>query len=99
MTLPVNLKRAAQAEFDQAADWYETRKPGLGLSYIQSVREALTQLAQRPLAHPEVFEAVREFLVAKFPYAIYYRPESKQIIVFAIFHTARDPGEWRNRVD
>jgi toxin ParE1/3/4 len=97
MNLPVILRRLAQAEFDDAADWYESQRAGRGAAFTAAVREVLADLGSRPEAHPEVYGDVREALVARYPYAVYYRPEPGQITVLAIFHTSRDPAEWQRR--
>jgi len=47
---------------------------------------------------PEMFVVVhgdvRRAVVAKFPYAVFYRVEPRQIVVLAVLHTARDPRVW-----
>jgi plasmid stabilization system protein ParE len=97
MSLPVILRRLAQAEFDDAADWYEQRRAGRGAAFTAAVRQVLSAIASQPDAHPQVHGDVREALVSGYPYAVYYRPELGQITVLAVFHTSRDPAEWQKR--
>jgi plasmid stabilization system protein ParE len=97
MNLPVILRRMARAEFDDAGDWYEGQSPGQGAAFTAAVRKVLTALGSRPEAHPEVYGDVREALVARYPYAVYYRPGPDQVTVLAVFHTSRDPAEWQRR--
>lgn len=97
MNPPVILRRLAQAEFDDAADWYQRRKAGQGAAFTAAARQLLADIGSRPEAHPEVYGDVREALVSQFPYAIYYRPAPGQITVLAVFHTSRDPSEWQGR--
>jgi len=97
MNLPIILRRIVQAEFDDAADWYEAQNPGQGAAFTAAVRQVLTTLGSRPEAHPQVFDDVREALVPRHPYAIYYRPGPGQVTVLAVFHTSRDPVEWQKR--
>lgn len=52
MNLPVIPRRIAQAEFDEAADWYEARRAGQGAAFTAAVRQVLVDLASRPEAHP-----------------------------------------------
>lgn len=53
--------------------------------------------------HPQAFTLVdatmRRALVRRFPYAIFYEIEPRQIVVYGIFHGARDPHAWRRRRD
>lgn len=98
MSLPVILRRLAQAEFDDAADWYEQRRAGRGAAFTAAVRQVLAEVAAAPEAHPLVYQDVREVLVPGYPYAVYYRIAPNQVTVLAVFHTSRDPGVWQSRV-
>jgi plasmid stabilization system protein ParE len=98
MNRPVILTRLARAEFDEAADWYESRKRGLGPAFTTAVREVLVSLGSRPESHPIVRDDVREALVSRYPYAVYYRLSPDRVTVLAIFHTSRDPSEWLRRL-
>ena len=97
MTSPVVFLRAARQEFDEAADWYESRLRGLGTTFTSAVDHALERIVDRPDFYPAVWNDVREALVARFPYCVYYRASPERILVVAIFHTARDPSAWRGR--
>ena len=97
MSLPVILRRIAQAEFDDAANWYEAQRAGQGAKFTAAIGRVLVDLGARPELHPEVYEDVREALVARYPYAVYYRPGLDQVAVLAVFHTSRDPAEWQVR--
>ena len=97
MSTPVILRRLAQAEFDDAADWYERRRTDRGAAFTAAVRQAMAGIAATPNAHPEVYGGVRETAVPGFPYAVYYRIEPGRVTVLAVFHTSRDPGVWQSR--
>jgi hypothetical protein len=60
MSVPVLLRRLAQAEFDDAADWYEARRAGRGAAFTLAVRQVLSAIGAQPDAHPEVHGEVRE---------------------------------------
>jgi toxin ParE1/3/4 len=98
MSLPVIIRRLAQAEFDDAADWYEQRRIGRGAAFTAAVRQVLTSIATAPDTYPEVHYDVREAPVSGFPYAVYYRADPAQVTVLAVFHTSRDPAEWQKRI-
>ena len=98
MSMPVILRRLARAEFDDAADWYEQRRAGRGAAFTVAVRRVLAGISDSPEAHPEVYGDVREAAVPGYPYVVYYRVESGQVTVLAVFHTSRDPAEWQSRV-
>jgi toxin ParE1/3/4 len=97
MTLPIVFRRAARVEFDDAADWYEQRRAGLGTAFTAAVQQVLDRLAAQPAFYPQVYGDVREALVCGFPYCVYYREEPGQIVVLSVFHTARNPAVWQGR--
>jgi plasmid stabilization system protein ParE len=51
-----------------------------------------------PEMHPKVHEDYRRGLVRRFPYAIFYEYAGDAVTVYCIFHTARDPEKWRQRL-
>ena len=97
MSVPVVFQRAARTEFDSAADWYEQHRSGLGIEFTVAVQGVLDRIATQPDFYPSVWKDVREALVRRFPYCIYYRNEPRQVLVLAVFHTARHPAIWRRR--
>ncbi len=97
MNRPVVLRRQARVEFDEAADWYEARRPGLGARFVTAVQQVLDAIAVSPQRYPRASGEVREGLVHGFPYCVYYREEAGQIVVIAVFHTSRDPSDWQSR--
>lgn len=92
------LRRAARCEFDEATEWYEERKVGLGAAFVLAVNETLLRIAKRPDLYPLVLEGVRECIVQGFPYCVYYRVLNDSIDMLAVFHTSRDPTTWKRRV-
>ena len=97
MIPPVILRRLAQAEFDDAADWYERRRAGRGAAFTAAVRQVLASAATAPDSYPEVHGDIREAGVSGYPYAVYYRIDTGQITVLAVYHTSRDPSGWQSR--
>lgn len=98
MTRSIVLRPEAQAEFDEAVDWYESKRPGLGLELVSEIQSTLDRIAIAPKRLPVVFEEARLTLVRRFPYQIIFQIEVNQIVVLAVFHHRRDPVEWRNRI-
>jgi plasmid stabilization system protein ParE len=96
MSLPVVLTADAEAEFDDAADWYE-RQARLGLAFTAAVRDVLTRIAGAPLLHQVVYKDIRRGLVRRFPYSVFYRVDPDRITVIAVFNNRRDPAVWQAR--
>ena len=97
MTLPVVLRPAAQSEFDRAFDWYEEQRTGLGEDFVAQVQDALNRISAKPELYPQMFKDVRRVVVQRFPYSVFYRVETEQIVVLAVFHSRRNPKRWQSR--
>jgi len=98
MSLPIVFRVEAQAEFDEAFDWYEQQRAGLGVEFLISVAEILENIGSFPKAYEIVFDDVRRAVVHKFPYLVLYIIEPSQVVVMAVFHSKRDPQVWQDRV-
>ncbi len=66
--------------------------------FLDRVREVLARIAANPQLHAVVYQEVRKAVVQKFPYVVLYEEEAGEVVVIAVFHTARDPGVWQGRV-
>ena len=97
MTLPVVLRPEARAEFDDTFDWYEQRRPGLGMDFVAQVQEILDQISATPELYAQRLHGVRRAVMQRFPYSVFYKIESHQVVVLAVFHSQRDPKIWQAR--
>jgi len=90
---------AAEAEFLDSIAFYESRKPGLGTSFLQAIHESLAFISEMPEAWPVQEEPdIRTKVVANFPYSIHFRIQEPQIQVLAVAHHKRKPGYWHDRL-
>lgn len=97
MTLKVVFRRAARAEFDAAALWYEARRPGLGTQFVSEIDRAVELAATQPERFPIKHDKIRCVTVRRFPYTVFFRSEPQRIVVLAVFHARRDPTIWQTR--
>lgn len=91
------FRRTAQKEFEQAGDWYEKERKGLGADFLAAMERALSTIAGHPEQFPIVHRDVRKAVVRRFPYNIYFRERGTRIVVLAVFHNARNPNIWQAR--
>ncbi len=98
MSLPVVLREEAEQEFDEAFDYYEARRTGLGVDFVEEVQQVLDRIAVLPRLHAVVLADIRKAVVRRFPYCVFYRCEDDRIEVVAVFHSSRDPSVWQRRV-
>lgn len=97
MTLRVVFRRAARAEFDAAALWYEARQSGLGAAFAAEINRAVELVSGNPERFPKIHGAIRCVHARRFPYSVYFLPESDRVVVLAVFHVRRDPRVWQTR--
>jgi plasmid stabilization system protein ParE len=98
--MAAELVIAPEAELDiaEAYAWYEGSRVGLGEEFLGSIDGCIEAIRRQPDMLPLIHEGYRRALVRRFPYAVFYEREEKAITVYAVFHTARDPGKWRQRL-
>ncbi len=99
MSLPVVLRPEARQEYDDAFDYYEAQRAGLGARFAARVNEVLVRIGNTPKMHGIVRGDVRRAVVTKFPYCVYYRELTDRVEVISVFHTSRDPAVWQSRLD
>jgi plasmid stabilization system protein ParE len=92
------IRPEAEAELAEAFDWYERRVPGLGTDFVAAVDAAVDSLLSNPLQHPVVYKTVRRAMLRRFPYQVLFLLEKDVITVVAVFHGARDPRRWQDRI-
>lgn len=97
MTLPISFRRLARQELDDAGDWYERERPGLGFEFFSEIERLLNLIAAAPQQFPVVYRDLRKAVARRFPYCIYFREKSRRIVVLAVFHSARNPAVWQQR--
>jgi toxin ParE1/3/4 len=97
MSMPLSFRSAARKEFTDAVAWYDAQRKGLGAAFVAAVNEMLGAVADQPYRYPAVYGDVREALVSRFPYCVYYRVKTNRIVIIAVFHGSRDPSIWQAR--
>ena len=95
--MDVRFRPRAEQDVDDAAQWYEAKRAGLGLRFTNEVDRAVALIAERPTAFPPVHSDTRRALVATFPFAVYYQVRNSTVVIIAIIHTKRHPRSWRTQ--
>jgi plasmid stabilization system protein ParE len=98
MDVELIIAPEAQQDVEQACNWYEDHKIGLGEEFLTCVDACIHSICRSPKLYPKIFEKYRRALIRRFPYAIFYEYNVKTIYIYSIFHTAQDPTKWRNRL-
>jgi len=102
VTLPFRTEPEASVELDEAAVWYEERRDGLGLEFLQAIDNALDLIARFPRAGAVVPGIpldlpVRRVPVQRFPFHVVCLETVDAIRILAFAHDRRSPGYWHTR--
>jgi len=89
------LRIRAEVEEDAMTGyaWYTEKSDGLGEVFLRAFYESTEKIQYNPYAYPKLYGPFRRCLLNRFPYAVYFVADetSNRIIVFGLFHCARDP--------
>lgn len=77
--------------------FYEKQSPGLGVYFLDSLWSDIDSLAFFGGMHPVMFEC-RRLLSKRFPFAVFYRVEGREVLVRAVLDCRRNPAWIRNKV-
>jgi len=97
MILKVVFLRAARAEFDAAALWYDLQQSGLGMQFVSEINRVIDLASEYPERFPIRHIETRCAQARRFPYSIYFRSEEARVVVLSVFHARRDPTIWQER--
>ena len=96
MALPVVYRRKVGQDLAAAFGYYEGQSKGLGERFVAAVDSSFEAIERYPEIFARVHGDVRRAIAAHFPYAVFYRVESKRVVILTVLHTARDPKLWPN---
>ena len=97
MILPIRLLPEARVELNDAVDWYQRQRAGLGSKFFAQVQAVFNRIAANPQLHAQVYGPVRKAAVRRYPYVVLSREEAGEVVVISVFHTSRDPSIWQAR--
>ena len=88
----------ADAELAEARVWYALQRAGLDSSLIQRIDETLSRISDSPNAFPIVYGQLRRAIVKQFPFAIFFQVTADEIVIYAVFHSRRNPKKLMSRL-
>ncbi len=97
MARRVIVQPQSDLDIQAAALWYEDQQSGLGLRFLAELDLVFERIEDNPLQFPRLEGEVRRALFRRFPYGVYFLPESDAIKVLAVLHLHRQPDVWKSR--
>src|SRR5204863_2893410 len=100
MTYRIIIEGEAEKELNEARNWYNARKPGLGQRLAREIQQLLRLVAKNPERYRQASRLTRVVRLWGWEYLIYFtlRKDPPLLIVVAIFHAKRDPAELQRRL-
>ena len=95
----LRLTPEAELDLDEAHLWYHRQAPRLAAEFLAAVNASLVSIQHQPEAYALVDPTTRRALLRRFPYAVFYEIRPAEIVVYGVFHSARDPRAWQRRRD
>lgn len=98
MSLLLRFSPEVPNDLQDACQWYEDRRTGLGVEFINEVHATLLRIEENPELFAASYRDVRSARLHRFPYIVHYRLLNNTVLVLAVMHGRRDPGIWQTRV-
>jgi len=90
---------AAEAEHLESVAFFESKRPGLGVSYLAEFERIMRKVCEGPHRYPvEKQPDVRRIRMNRFPFAVLFREASGSVQVLAVAHNRRRPQYWLGRL-
>ena len=100
MSYKIKLLPVVHTDLRKAKKWYKKINEELAQDFKDKVNTEIDYIGNFPEHYQRKYKELRQSLVTRFPYAIFYQVEEaqKRVIVFGILHTSRDPEIARKRI-
>jgi len=98
MTVKLRLRQEAEKDLQEAFDYYQACRSGLGHEFMMCIEAALNSIQRNPSQFPQVHKNILRNFVHRFPFGIYYLIKSDLIVVIAVLHVRRNPHHWQSRI-
>jgi hypothetical protein len=79
--------------------FYERQTPGLGSYFLDSLFSDINSLIIYHGVHPKFLGKYHRLLSRRFPFAVYYTVENKDIIIYAILDCRSNPAWAKGRLE
>jgi toxin ParE2 len=94
----IRFLATAQAELNEAVDWYKALSPDLGDAFLIEAIRAFRFVEQYPQAWHPMGAGIRRCRLARFQYGVIYAEDGDDQMVIALAHLHRNPFYWRDRL-
>lgn len=87
----IDLHPEALLELQDAARYYESKSPNLGVEFLAEFEASMQRIEESPTRFALVNTRTRCCSMIRFPYGIFYRLSEDHARIIVIRHHSRDP--------
>ena len=91
MSYALEIQQEAVSDIQEAFEWYEIQKAGLGFEFIEEVENALANISEHPKFYTAINRFFRRIKIKRFPYLIIYEIENDAVIINSVPHARKKP--------
>lgn len=91
MAYNLHVQAEAIMDMQDAFDWYQAKKDGLGFEFLEEVETGFQNICNNPQYYTAINGHFRRHKVKRFPYLVIYEIEPDTIIINAVRHSSRKP--------
>jgi plasmid stabilization system protein ParE len=91
MPFDIVMLPGADIEIEDAFEWYELQRVGLGQVFMNELATYLEKIAQNPELFGFAADEYRRAVLPHFPYTVIYEVTGITVYVYAVFHSSRNP--------
>ena len=96
MTYVLSFRPEVEEDAIGGYGWYEEKATGLGDEFLRGFYACAQEIPRNPFLYRKIYKDFRRTLLRRFPYAIYFSIEDDKVVVFGLFHCARNPAIIQN---
>jgi plasmid stabilization system protein ParE len=98
MTYRIEFLGVAEAELEDAVDWYELQSKNAAPLFVLVLDNLLERIKENPRLFPVVYMEMRKASLPNYPYSIIYEIHDPDVVlILGIVHQKRDPEHWLKR--
>ena len=94
----LRVDSAAREELLHESQYIERARPGHGKKFVAEVKAIFAQIRRNPQTGKPDEEGCRRLLVKGFSFAVVFREEPKEVVIYVIRPDSKRPGYWHSRV-
>ena len=91
MSYALSIQSEAIIDIQDAFEWYQTKREGLGFDLIEEIEAGFKNICDHPQYYTRINSDLRRYKINRFPYLIVYEIEKDSVIINAVRHSSRKP--------